>query len=141
MRKHLLYIVFLITSLGFTTKTFAQAEQLSYICGLYMPPEYILDGQEYFTRIKEDQSVEFHSTFFSETTYRIVACSNLPNATVMFSVYDTEKNLLFTNKNHKYTPYWNFKFKSTVDCIIKVDVISSKQYVPGFVMVQIGFKN
>ena len=106
-----------------------------------MPPEFILDGQEYFTPIKEDQSVEFHTTFFNETTYRIVACSNLPNATVVFSVFDTEKNLLFTNKDHNFTSYWNFKFKSTVDCVIKVNVITAKQYVPGYIMVQIGFKN
>ena len=117
----------------------AQLNQLQHICSLYFSPEYISDGQEYFAQLKPDQKVEFRTTFFSENTYRIVACTNLRRSDVIFSVYDTEKNLLFTNSNYNNSPYWDFRFASTVTCIIQVDVLNQK-FTPGYVMLLIGYK-
>ncbi len=139
MRK-LLYI---LSSLVLITVSFgsarAQLNQLQHICSLYFSPEYISDGQEYFAQLKPDQKVEFRTTFFSENTYRIVACTNLRRSDVVFSVYDTEKNLLFTNSNYNNSPYWDFRFSSTVTCIIQVDVHNQK-FTPGYVMLLIGYK-
>ncbi|MGE0077963.1 MAG: hypothetical protein AB7S48_08905 [Bacteroidales bacterium] len=117
----------------------AQIEQLENICSLYFPPEYITDGQEYFAPLKPDQKIEFRTTFFSDNTYRIVACTNLRKGKLVFSVYDTDKNLLFTNESFDYSPFWDLKFTSTVTCVIQVDVKSSK-FTPGYVMLLIGFK-
>lgn len=117
----------------------AQLFQLQNICSLYFSPDYISDGQEYFAPLKSDEKVEFRTTFFGANTYRIVACTNLRKSTVVFSVYDTEKNLLFTNANYDYAPYWDFKFSSTVTCIIQVDVKSEK-FIPGHIMLLIGYK-
>ena len=140
MRKRLtIYLGFLIISLIITTKSFAQITQLQHICSLYFSPEYISDGQEYFAQLKPDQRIEFQTTFFGENTYRIVACTNLRGTDVVFSVFDTEKNLLFTNANHDYSPYWDFRFTSTVTCIVQVDV-RGRKFVPGYVMMLIGYK-
>lgn len=117
----------------------AQIVQLQHICSLYFSPEYISDGQEYFAPLKPDQKTEFRTTFFEDNTYRIIACTNVKRGDVVFSVYDTDKNLLFSNANYEFSPYWDFRFSSTITCIIQVDVKSPK-FTPGFVMLQIGYK-
>ena len=122
-----------------SSSTSAQLNQLQHICSLYFSPEYITDGQEYLAQLKPDQKVEFRTTFFGENTYRIVACTNLRRSDVIFSVFDTEKNLLFTNANFNNSPYWDFRFTSTVTCIIQVDVQNQK-FTPGYVMLLIGYK-
>ncbi|MDX9846936.1 MAG: hypothetical protein RBT74_08145 [Tenuifilaceae bacterium] len=129
-------VILIVASFGTAQ---AQLNQLQHICSLYFSPEYISDGQEYFAQLKPDQKVEFRTTFFSENTYRIVACTNLRRSDVIFSVYDTEKNLLFTNSNYNNSPYWDFRFASTVTCIIQVDVLNQK-FTPGYVMLLIGYK-
>ena len=85
----------------------AQIEQLENICSLYFPPEYITDGQEYFAPLKPDQKIEFRTTFFGDNTYRIVGCTNLRKGKLVFSVFDTDKNLLFTNESFDYSPFWD----------------------------------
>lgn len=135
--KSLLIVFALTFATGFTAK--AQHEQLQNICSLYFSPEFISDGQEYFAQLKPDQKVEFRTTFFGENTYRIVACTNLRKGDLVFTVYDTEKNLLFSNTEYNYSPYWDFRFSSTITCIIQVDVKSSK-FTPGYVMLLIGYK-
>jgi len=117
----------------------SQVEQLQNICSLYFSPEYISDGQEYFATLKPDQKVEFRTTFYGDNTYRLVACTNLKKGDLVFTVFDTEKNLLFTNASYKYSQYWDFKFCSTITCIIQVDVKNIK-FTPGYVMLLIGYK-
>lgn len=125
--------------MSWTLPAKAQLEQLQNICALYFSPEYISDGQEYFAPLKPDQKTEFRTTFFEDNTYRIIACTNVKRGDVVFSVYDTEKNLLFSNANYDYSPYWDFRFASTVTCIIQVDVKTTR-FTPGFIMLQIGYK-
>ena len=122
-----------------SNKLYAQLMQLQHICSLYFSPEYITDGQEYFAEVKPDQKTEFRTTFFSHNTYRIVACTNIKRSDVIFSVYDTEKNLLFCNSNYDNTPYWDFYFSSTVTCVIQVEVKNQK-FTPGYIMLLIGYK-
>lgn len=137
--KVFLYII-LVSALSFTVKSAkSQVEQLQNICSLYFSPEYISDGQEYFASLKPDQKVEFRTTFYGENTYRIVACTNLKKGDLVFTVFDTEKNLLFTNANYNFSQYWDFKFASSITCIIQVDVKNSK-FIPGYVMLLIGYK-
>lgn len=130
-----LTLVFIAISFGVR----AQLTQLQHICSLYFSPDYISDGQEYYAQLKPNQKVEFKTTFFSDNTYRIVTCTNVRRSATIFSVYDTEKNLLFTNTGYDYSPYWDFKFSSTVTCIIQVDVKTEK-FTPGHVMMLIGYK-
>jgi hypothetical protein len=140
MNKSIPVILFLFCfQFVMLSSALAQSEQLQHICSLYFSPEFISDGQEYFAPLKPDQKTEFRTTFYEENTYRIVACSNLKKGDVVFSVYDTEKNLLFTNSSYEFSPYWDFRFTSTITCIIQVDVKNIK-FTPGYVMLLIGFK-
>ena len=136
----ILCLTILTSILLFVVKpAFSQVEQLQNICSLYFSPEYVSDGQEYFASLKPDQKVEFRTTFYGDNTYRIVACTNLKKGDLVFTVFDTEKNMLFSNASYKYSQYWDFKFASTITCIIQVDVKNIK-FTPGFVMLLIGYK-
>ncbi|MBN1989188.1 MAG: hypothetical protein JW783_07335 [Bacteroidales bacterium] len=138
--KSFLYIILALVFVSLAgEKSLAQQEQLQHMCSLYFSPEYISDGQEYFAQLKPDQKIEFRTTFFGDNTYRIVACTSVRKGDLVFSVYDTEKNLLFSNASYDFSQYWDFKFTSTVTCIIQVDVKSVK-FTPGYVMLLIGFK-
>ncbi|HNY09253.1 MAG TPA: hypothetical protein PKO42_05140 [Tenuifilaceae bacterium] len=137
MAKKIL-IPFILIGL-FSVKATAQVENLRNTCALNFPPEYVSDGQEYFASLKPDQVIEFRTTFFGENTYRITTCTSVKKGQVVLTVYDTDKNLLFSNRDYDYSPYWNFRFTSTVTCIIQVDVVS-QQFTPGYVMLLIGFK-
>lgn len=137
--RHTFSLLAFVLLLAFSHKANAQLEQLQNICSLYFSPEFISDGQEYFAQLKPDQKVEFRTTFFGENTYRVVACTNLRKGDLVFNIYDTEKNLLFSNANYQYSPYWDFRFSSTITCIIQVEVRNVK-FSPGYVMLLIGYK-
>lgn len=139
MKHRLLILILLSTLISTSHGVKAQLTQLQNACSLYFSPEFISDGQEYFATLKPDQKVEFKTTFFGDNTYRIVACSSIEGRSVAFSIYDTEKNLLFANSNYNYTPYWDFKFTSTITCLIQVD-IKSEKFISGHVMMLIGYK-
>lgn len=132
-------IVIILTLTLFSLNSFSQIEQLKKTCSTNFPSNYISDGQEYFAALKPDQRIEFRTTFYADNTYRISACTNAKKGKLVFKVYDTEKNLLFTNESFNYSPFWDFRFTSTVTCIIQVDV-KNPQFIPGYVMLLIGFK-
>lgn len=117
----------------------AQFEALSNGCKKNFPSEFVSDGQEYYASLKPDQKIEFRTTFFGNNTYRLAACTNLSEGHLSFSIFDTDKNLLFTNESQDYSPYWNFRFTSTITCIIQVEMKSEK-FKPGYVMLLIGYK-
>jgi len=90
-------IVIILTLTLFSLNSFSQIEQLKKTCSINFPSNYISDGQEYFAALKPDQRIEFRTTFYADNTYRISACTNAKKGKLVFTVYDTEKNLLFTN--------------------------------------------
>lgn len=136
--RTLFILCFIVLGNTFTSK--GQIERIKRSCELNFPSDFISDGQDYFAALKPDQKIEFRTTFFSDNTYRISACSTVKKGKIVFSVYDTDKNLLFTNESFDYTPYWNFTFKSTVTCTIQVDVVGNSSFTPGYVMLLIGYK-
>ena len=56
-----------------------------------------------------------------------------------FSVYDQERNLLFTNRDFENTAFWDFKFENTLDCIIEAE-LDSKDMTSGLAVMLIGFR-
>jgi hypothetical protein len=108
-------------------------------CANLLSPEYVSTGQEFFADLNKNNKATFHTTFYGGSRYRLVACSNIKQHKLILNVYDTEMNLLFSNIEHDYTPYWNLGFTSTVDCIIEIEVESKKQ-VNKPVKLLIGFK-
>lgn len=135
--KYLLFTLIAAT-LSFT-KAYCQADTLVQVCTQHMNAPYISDGQQYQTILNEDETAEFHSTFFGGSTYRIVGCSGLSEGNLVFTVMDREKNIVFTNASQENAPYWDFKVNSTMAVTIEAK-IDSKTTASGFAIMLIGFK-
>lgn len=137
--KKLAYIFSVILVLCITSKSFAQLDSTLNLCQSHMNLPYISDGQSYTALLNGDEVAEFYATFYGETTYRIVGYSGTTSGNLIFSVYDQEHNLLFTNNDFQNTPYWNFKFDYTMDCIIEAK-LDQKNINSGIAVLQIGFQ-
>ena len=118
----------------------AQIEITTGLCTKYLVSPYISDGQQYKALLNGEEIAEFHATFYGGTTYRIVGATGQSEGNLVFSLYDKERNLLFTNRDYENSPYWDFKFTSTIDCLIEANLDSGKSSASGFVILLIGFK-
>ena len=133
----LLAALFLI---GNPFKASAQCDTIANVCAKHIISSFISDGQQYRSLLlNPDETAEFKTTFFGETIYRLAACSGLTDGNLIFNIYDQDRNLIFTNKDFKNAPYWDFKVKSTVDVTIeaKLDPTNSGS---GCAVLLIGFK-
>jgi len=119
--------------------TNAQIDSTIQMCKSKMQLPYITDGQTYTALINGDEVAEFHATFYGENTYRIVSYTGNEEGNVIFSVYDRDRNLLFTNYDYENIPYWDFEFDYSMDCIIEAR-LDSKYVTSGFVVMLIGFQ-
>lgn len=125
--------------LGKPQAAHAQADTIMQLCTQYLIPPYISDGQQYRALISQGEVAEFRTTFYGNSTYRIVSCSGLSEGSLIFSVYDSDRNLLFTNEDYQNSPYWDFRYESTVNCIIEARLDETE--TSGFAILLIGFKN
>ena len=141
--KKFAYIQILAISFGLFLSSasvlFAQEENVMLLCQKHLQPPYISDGQQYKALLSDDEVAEFRATFYGGSTYRIVSCSGLQEGNISFSVYDKQRNLLFSSSDHNDTPYWDFYFKSTTDCIIEAEINSITEK-SGIAILLIGFK-
>lgn len=130
-------IIFIISSI-YSNSLIGQENSLK-DCSKFLNSGFVSDGQEYNAKLDENNKSTFYTTFYGGSQYRIIACSDIENYPLIFSVFDTEKNLLFCNKNYDYTPFWNFTFTSTIDCIIEIE-FKTETLLKDEVMLLIGFK-
>jgi len=119
--------------------SYSQADTLVSVCSKHMTPPYISDGQQYQTILNGDEMAEFHLSFLAGSTYRIVGCSGLSDGNLIFNLYDTEHNLIFTNSSFDNSAFWDFKFNNTMDCIIEAK-LDKKKSESGFAIMLVGFK-
>lgn len=123
-----------------TSSAFAQCDTIANVCAKHMAKQYLSDGQEYRALLlNNEETAEFHSTFYGGTIYRVVACSGFADGNLAFSVYDSERNLIFSNAEYKNAPYWDFKVNSTLDCIIE-GRLTGENTGSGCAVILIGFK-
>lgn len=109
-----------------------------YLKGKAGSPEFISDGQVY-TAFLDREKAEFKTTFYGGTTYRIAASAGDKDAYVIFTVKDMEGNILFTNKSHKNSAYWDFKVPQTIPVVIQTELDLDKK-VTGCAVMLIGFR-
>lgn len=140
MKKGISIFLFLVSiNLFFGIQVKAQADEILQLCTQHLVPPFVSDGQQYKALLNGDEIAEFHASFYGGSTYRIIGCSGLSDGNLLFSLYDKERNLLFSNKNYENSPYWDFKFKSTIECIIEAE-LDTKNQSSGFAILMIGFK-
>ena len=137
--KRFLTAGFIAAGLLLTSSANAQCDTIASVCVKHLAKQYISDGQVYRALLLNDQTAEFHSTFYGGTTYRICACSGLTDGNLLFTIKDQDGTVLFTNKDFKNAPYWDFKITSTLDCTIEA-VLNPESSASGCAVILIGFK-
>jgi hypothetical protein len=134
-------LIILILSAGmFSGNLFGQSDATLALCTKYITSPFISDGQVYKALVTGDEIAEFHVTFYGGTTYRISAATGQSEGNLIFSVYDKERHSLFTNRDYNNSTYWDFKFTSTIDCIIEAELDPGSRTGSGLVIMLIGFK-
>jgi hypothetical protein len=133
------YLIACILALGISNQGFAQCDTIAQSCAKHLTGGFISDGQDYRALLLDQEVAEFDATFYGGSVYRIAACSGMSDGNLVFSIYDRERNLLFSNKDYKNAPYWDFKFDSTIDCIIEAQLASGNS-ASGCAVLLIGFK-
>jgi len=131
-------IFFLISFLLIFIISNAQLDSIVKFCTAYLKYPFISDGQQYRAILNNGEVAEFKFMFYGGSTYRIVAASNPQKSSAIFRVYDKKHNLLFSSLDYKEVTYWDFKFNSTVDCIIEAQLPENRQ--SGFIILLVGFK-
>lgn len=108
-------------------------------CEDHITTNYIPDGQFYRALLQGDEVAEFGLTLFGGTTYRVAACSGESDGILVFSVFDKERNLLFSNREHGNAPFWDLAVTNTLDVTMEATLDPSK-VGSGCAVLLIGFK-
>ena len=140
MKKNIiLKALTLVIGLTVYSSSFAQCDTIASLCEKHITAQFISDGQDYRSLLLDDEIAEFNMTLYGGSTYRFAACSGLADGNLIFSVYDKERNLLFTNKEYSNAPYWDFKITNTIDCIIEAN-LDPNNLASGCAVLLVGFK-
>ncbi len=142
MKKGILKLVLIAGGFLMVTAASAQVnDTVANACARHLENQFISDGQQYRALLMNtDETAEFHTTLFGGSIYRIAACSGLSDGNLVFSVYDTERHLLYTNKDYKNASYWDFKINNTLDCVIEAKLNGEGGQSSGRAVILIGFK-
>lgn len=121
-------------------KTFAKGT-----CKPQLDP-YIHDGIYNATELSEGESAELFKTFYSGQEYRVAICGDNSLPPIQFEILDSDRNVLFSNKDANYARVWDFKLEASQQLIVSIQVTTtddkvSDQVAKGCVAVLIGFLN
>lgn len=140
MKKNIiLKALLLVVGITAYTSSFAQCDTIASLCDKHITSTFISDGQDYRSLLLDDEIAEFNMTLYGGSTYRFAACSGLADGNLIFSVYDQERNLLFTNKDYSNSAYWDFKITNTLDCIVEAQ-LDPNNLASGCAVLLVGFK-
>ncbi len=137
--RHPGHLFALVLGLLLSAGVNAQCDTIASICEKHITAAYIPDGQFYRALLYEDETAEFGLTLFGGTTYRVAACSGMSDGNLIFSVYDQQHNLLFTNKDQGAAPHWDLAVANTLDVTIEANLDPAKAG-SGCAVLLIGFK-
>lgn len=138
MKRMLLFLLLTTASAGYAQE---DCDALVKVCEQHLrgpKNNFVSDGQVY-TALLDREKAEFKTTFFGGSVYRIAATAGSDDNYVIFTVKDLQGNILFTNRNYKNAPYWDFKVPTTIPVIIETELDMEKK-VTGCAVMMIGFK-
>ena len=140
MKKHpIIFLLLAIVALFSPLKLNSQEDVLFSNCINQLKSPFVASGQPFRAFLTGSEVAEFHTTFFSGSMYRVVACSHQDN-NILFSIYDKNRNLLFSNEEFEATGTWDFKIEGSVECIVEAKLNPEKS-TSGIAMLMIGFKS
>jgi len=105
---------------------------------------YTHDGNYHAAVLVEGEEAELYKTFYSDMEYRVAICGEdkLPN--IEFRVLDSDKNVLYSNKDANFAKTWDFKLESSqqLKLVVKVSSFNKPGDTPasGCVAIMFGFK-
>jgi hypothetical protein len=136
MKKIALLSAFILGSLF---QLSAQCDSTAAMAHTHLSDEFIPDGQSYRALVFDSQVAEFETTFFGNSTYRIAAFGGMEEGQLIFSMYDQEDNLLFSNEEFQNSPYWDFEIESTLKVRLEAKLDKTKQS-SGCAVLLVGFE-
>ena len=72
MKKNLYKSLLILSIVGLSTTAKAQCDSIASLCSKHIIAQFISDGQSYRSLLlNSEETAEFHTTFFGETTYRL----------------------------------------------------------------------
>jgi len=105
---------------------------------------YIHDGNYHAAVLVEGEEAELYKTFYSDMEYRVAVVGEGKLPAVEFRILDTNKNVLYSNKDKDYAKTWDFKLESSqqLKLVIKVSSFNQPGETPanGCVAIMFGFK-
>ena len=140
--KSLIFFILILTS--FFNDVLAQdCEQIVSNCESLLNKntsgaKFVSDGQVYSAFLNREKA-EFKTTFFGGSVYRIAASAGFDENYVIFTVKDVNGNILFSNRNYKNAPYWDFDIRETLEVAIETELDLDLK-VTGCAVMLIGFK-
>nr|WP_319398555.1 hypothetical protein [uncultured Carboxylicivirga sp.] len=139
MKRSLTTLFLIAAMIALPLRLNSQEDVLFNNCINQLKSPFIASGQPFKAFLTGDEVAEFHTTFFAGSLYRVVASSH-QEGTILFSVYDKERNLLFTNEDHNSANYWDFKIEGSVECIVEARLDPEKT-TSGIALLMVGFKS
>ena len=143
MKKFLTTIFLLSFLVSIPTINYAQCKNFTRKTCMPQLSPYIYNGQLNSAILSEGDVAELMLTFYSNQDYRILICAEENLGKIGFRLLDSERNLIFDNKDHDYTSMWDFSSTSTQQLIVEITVpendTDAKKVKSGCVSILIGF--
>jgi hypothetical protein len=71
------------------------------------------NGQLNIQQMAPGEEAELDLTFYSGMSYRLLICAQEMIGKAQFQVFDSKNKMVFDNKDHNYTSFWEFEVAST----------------------------
>jgi hypothetical protein len=130
--------------LGITANVDAQCKAFAKKVCLPELGTYTHDGNYHAAILVEGEEAELYKTFYSDMEYRVAICGEDQLPKVEFKVLDSNKNVLYSNKDSDYSRTWDFKLQSSqqLKLVVKVLSFNKPEDTPasGCVSIMFGFK-
>jgi hypothetical protein len=105
---------------------------------------YTHDGNYHAAVLVEGEEAELYKTFYSDMEYRIAIVGDEKLPVIEFRILDTNKNVLYSNKDKDFAKTWDFKLEASqqLKLVIKVSSFNQPGDTPasGCVAIMFGFK-
>jgi hypothetical protein len=105
---------------------------------------YQHDGNYHAAVLVEGEEAELYKTFYSDMEYRVAIVGEDKLPAIEFNILDSEKNVLYSNKDRDFAKTWDFKLQSSqqLKLVVKVSSFNQPGDTPasGCVAIMFGFK-
>jgi hypothetical protein len=105
---------------------------------------YQHDGNYHAAVLVEGEEAELYKTFYSDMEYRVAIVGEDKLPAIEFKILDSEKKVLYSNKDKDFAKTWDFKLQSSqqLKLVIKVSSFNKPGDTPasGCVAIMFGFK-